>query len=127
MPERRIVTTEDAPAAIGPYSQGIVEGGFLFCSGAIPLDLEGNVVGETPGEQAEQCLRNLAAVAKAAGTDLGRAVRLTVYTTRLDAFAEINESYGRAFGEEPPARAAVGVSALPKDVLVEIDAIVAMG
>ncbi len=127
MPARRIVSTADAPAAIGPYSQAVVEGGLLFCSGAIPLDLDGNVVGETPGEQAEQCLRNLATLAKAAGTDLRRAVRLTVYTTRLDAFAEINEAYGRAFGEEPPARAAVGVSALPKDVLVEIDAIVAMG
>lgn len=124
--ERRIVSTTNAPAAIGPYSQAVAHGDLLFCSGQIPLDPEGNVVGETPAAQAEQCLRNLAAVAEAAGTNLARALRLTVYTTRLEAFAEINEAYAGFFADDPPARAAVGVAALPKGVLVEIDAIVAM-
>jgi 2-iminobutanoate/2-iminopropanoate deaminase len=124
---RRTVFTSEAPEAIGPYSQGVVDGELLFCSGAIPLGGDGEIVGETPGAQTEQCLRNLAAVAEAAGTDLARALRLTVYTTRLDAFAEINEAYARAFGDDPPARVAVGVDELPRGAQVEIDAIVAMG
>ncbi len=124
--KRRTISTPDAPAAIGPYSQGIVDGGLLFCSGAIPLDAGGEVVGETPAAQTAQCLRNLAAVAEAAGTELARALRLTIYTTRLDAFAEINDAYAEAFAGERPARVAVGVAELPRGVLVEIDAIVAM-
>jgi len=124
--ERTPISTDAAPAAIGPYSQAIRHDGTLYCSGAIPLDAEGNTVGSTPAEQLDQCLKNLSAVAEAAGTTLARALRLTIYTTRLDDFAAINEAYAGWFDSEPPARAAVGVSALPKGVLVEVDAIIAV-
>jgi 2-iminobutanoate/2-iminopropanoate deaminase len=126
MSERTPISTDDAPAAIGPYSQAISHGGILYCSGAIPLDPEGNEVGSTPTEQLDQCMRNLSAVAEAAGTSLARALRLTIYTTRLEDFASINEAYAEWFDDDPPARAAVGVAALPKGVLVEVDAIVAV-
>ena len=126
MSERTPISTDAAPAAIGPYSQAIRHDGTLYCSGAIPLDADGGAVGSTPAEQLDQCLRNLSAVAEAAGTTLGRALRLTIYTTRLDDFAAINEAYAGWFDSEPPARAAVGVAALPKDALVEVDAIIAV-
>jgi len=123
--ERSVVQTADAPEAVGPYSQAIRHGDLLVCSGQVPLDpASGEVVGETAAEQAAQCLKNLEAVCAAAGTSLGRALRLTVYTTDLGQFAAINEAYSAFFSEAPPARAAVEVSALPKGSLVEIDAIV---
>jgi 2-iminobutanoate/2-iminopropanoate deaminase len=127
MSERTPISTEGAPAAIGPYSQAIRHGGILYCSGAIPLDPEGNEVGSTPAEQLDQCMRNLSAVAEAAGASLASALRLTIYTTRLEDFASINEAYAEWFDDAPPARAAVGVAALPKGVLVEVDAIIAVG
>jgi 2-iminobutanoate/2-iminopropanoate deaminase len=127
MPDRTPVETADAPAAIGPYSQAISHGGLLFCSGQIPLDpASGEYVAGTLGVEATRCLENLAAVCRAAGTGLDRALRVTVYTTRLDGFAEINEAYGAFFGATPPARAAIGVAQLPKGAQVEIDAIVAL-
>jgi 2-iminobutanoate/2-iminopropanoate deaminase len=117
--------TEQAPAAIGPYSQAIAHDGLLYCSGAIPLEPGGELVGaDDPAEQARQCLRNLEAVARAGGGELAQAVRVSVYTTRLDDFAAINEAYAEFFGEAPPARVTIGVSALPKGALVEIDALV---
>jgi 2-iminobutanoate/2-iminopropanoate deaminase len=123
---RRTVSTAGAPAAIGPYSHAVRHGDVVYCSGAIPLDpATGEPVGDSVGEETAQCLRNLAAVCEAAGTELSRALRLSVYTTALDRFAEINEAYAEFFGDEPPARVAVGVAALPKGVRVEIDAIVA--
>ena len=125
--ERSVVDAEGAPAAIGPYSHAVRAGDLLFCSGQVPLDPEsGEIEGETPAEQATRCLRNLAAVCDSAGTSLDRAVRLTIFTTQLEDFAEINEAYGEFFGDEPPARVAVGVAALPKGALVEIDAVVAV-
>jgi 2-iminobutanoate/2-iminopropanoate deaminase len=124
---REIVQAPGAPAAIGPYSHAVSAGGLLFCSGQIPLDpATGELVGETPAEQARRCLENLVAVCDAAGTTLARAVRLTVYMTDLTAFAEVNEVYGGFFPGEPPARAAIGVAQLPKGAQVEIDAIVAL-
>lgn len=124
--ERSAVESGGAPEAIGPYSQAIRHGDLLVCSGQVPLDPgSGEIVGESPAEQATQCLKNLAAVCEAGGTSLDRALRLTVYTTRLEDFASINEAYAAFFGEQPPARAAVGVAALPKGALVEVDAIVA--
>ncbi len=124
--ERSVVKSGDAPEAIGPYSQAIRHGELLICSGQVPLDPgSGEIVGETPAEQATQCLKNLAAVCGAGGTSLDRALRLTVYTTDLGGFPSINEAYATFFGDAPPARAAVEVSALPKGALVEIDAIVA--
>ena len=124
--DRSIVESDQAPDAVGPYSQAVRAGGLLFCSGQIPLDpAGGEIVGKTPAEQATQCLRNLEAVCAAAGTSLDRALRLTIYTTDLGQFEAINEAYAGFFRADPPARAAVGVAALPKGALVEIDAIVA--
>ena len=123
---REAVNAEGAPEAIGPYSHAVRAGGLLFCSGQVPLDPDsGELVGDSPAEQATRCLQNLEAVCEGAGTSLDNAVRLTIYTTDLGAFPEINEAYGAFFGDAPPARAAVGVSALPKGALVEIDAVVA--
>jgi 2-iminobutanoate/2-iminopropanoate deaminase len=125
---RRTVDAEGAPDAIGPYNHAVAAAGLLFCSGQIPLDPEsGEIVGDTAADQATRCLHNLTAVCEAAGTSLGQAVRLTIYTTQLDRFAEINEAYAEFFPGDHPARAAVGVAALPKGSLVEIDAIVSLG
>jgi 2-iminobutanoate/2-iminopropanoate deaminase len=127
MSKRTTVTAADAPAAIGPYSHAVRSRDVLYCSGQIPLDpASGKMESGSLGAETAQCLRNLAAVCAAAGTDLGRALRLTIYTTDLGGFAEINEAYAEFFAEEPPARAAVGVAALPKGARVEIDAIVAV-
>ncbi|HXP38446.1 MAG TPA: Rid family hydrolase, partial [Solirubrobacteraceae bacterium] len=93
--ERQAVDAPGAPPAIGPYSHAVRVDGLLFCSGQIPLDpASGELVGETPGEQARRCLENLSEVCAAAGTTLQSAVRLTIYTTELGAFAEINDVYG---------------------------------
>jgi 2-iminobutanoate/2-iminopropanoate deaminase len=126
--EREIVSAPDAPAAIGPYSHAVRSGGLLFCSGQIPLDPAGGaLVGENAADQARQCLVNLQAVCRAAGTTLERALRLTVYMTDLGEFAAVNEVYGSFFeGAEPPARVAIGVAALPRGSQVEIDAVVAV-
>jgi 2-iminobutanoate/2-iminopropanoate deaminase len=102
-------------------------GDLLFCSGQIPLDPRtGDVVGATAAAQAGRCLENLAAVCQAAGTSLGNAVRLTVYLTDMGSFAAVNEVYASFFESDPPARVAIGVSALPRGVQVEIDAVVAL-
>jgi 2-iminobutanoate/2-iminopropanoate deaminase len=124
---RQIVNAPGAPAAIGPYSHAVRAGDLLFCSGQIPLDpSSGELLGETPAEQARRCLENLSAVCAAAGASLEQAVRLTVYMTDLAAFAEVNEIYASFFPREPPARVAVGVAQLPKGAQVEIDAVVAL-
>jgi 2-iminobutanoate/2-iminopropanoate deaminase len=126
--EREAVQAEGAPAAIGPYSHAVRAAGLLYCSGQIPLDPNsGELVGETPAEQARRCLQNLESVCAAAGTSLSAAVKLTVYMTDLGAFGEVNDVYGSFFaGEAAPARVAVGVAALPKGAQVEIDAVVAL-
>ena len=123
MSERTAVKTPHAPGAIGPYNQAIVAGGLVHCSGQIALIPESmEVIEGGVAEQAEQVMKNLAAVLEAAGTSLHRAVRSTIYLKSMDDFGIVNEIYGRAFeGVEPPARATVEVSRLPKDVLVEID------
>ena len=124
---REAVSAPGAPAAIGPYSHAVRAGELLFCSGQVPLDpASGELVGATAAEQARRCLENLRAVCEAAGTSLQRAVRVTVYMTDLRAFAEVNEAYADFFPEEPPARVAVGVAALPRGAYVEIDAVVAL-
>ena len=100
---REIVQAPGAPAAIGPYSHAVRAGGLLFCSGQIPLDpASGELVGETPAEQARRCLENLGAVCEAAGTTLERAVRVTIYMTDLAAFTEVNEVYGSFLGKSRP-------------------------
>jgi 2-iminobutanoate/2-iminopropanoate deaminase len=125
---RTPVATDQAPAAIGPYSQAIRTGSLLFCSGQIPLDPStGEIVKEEVTGQARRCLENLGAVCQAAGTSLTEAVRCTVYLVDIADFARVNEVYGEFFGDDdPPARVAVGVASLPKGADVEIDAIVAL-
>ncbi len=124
---RESVTAPDAPEAVGPYVHAVSAAGLLFCSGQIPLDPRtGELVGRTAAEQAGRCLENLAAVCAAAGTSLGRAVKLTVYLTDMTAFPEVNEVYAAFFERDPPARVAIGVTALPKGAQVEIDAVVAL-
>jgi 2-iminobutanoate/2-iminopropanoate deaminase len=125
--QRTPVHSDDAPAAIGPYSQAIRHGGLLWCSGALPLDpADGTLVTASPAAETIRCLENLQAICRAAGTELANAVRVTIYTTRLERFADINEAYGAFFREAPPARVTIGVAALPKDAHVEIDAVVAL-
>jgi 2-iminobutanoate/2-iminopropanoate deaminase len=124
---REPVTAIGAPAAIGPYSHAVKAGGLLFCSGQTPLDPDtGELVGSTPAEQADQCLKNLAAVCAAGGASLADAVRMTVYVTDMGAFAEVNEAYATYFEGDPPARVTIGVASLPKGADVEIDAIIAL-
>jgi len=119
-----IVSTEKAPEAIGPYSQAVRVGDLVFTSGQIALDPDTmDIVGRDVKEQTEQVLANLGAVLEAAGSSLADAVKVNVYMTDLSNFAVLNEVYGRAFSENPPARACVEVSRLPRDVLVEMDAV----
>ena len=124
---REPVTAIGAPAAIGPYSHAVRAAGLLFCSGQTPLDPDsGELVGATPAEQTDRCLRNLQAVCAAAGASLSDAVRMTLYLTDMGAFAAVNEVYGTFFEADPPARVTIGVAALPLGAQVEIDAIVAL-
>lgn len=121
--KKRILTAE-APKAIGPYSQAIAAHGFLFLSGQIPLDPATNaLVAGDVAAQTERVLKNLEAILKAAGASLGQVVKTTVYLADLNDFVAMNEVYARFFPEEPPARATVECSRLPRDVRVEIDAI----
>jgi 2-iminobutanoate/2-iminopropanoate deaminase len=123
---RETITAPGAPEAVGPYTHAVRTGDLLFCSGQIPLDGSGQLVGDTPAEQVEQCLRNLQAVCDAAGTTLDRAVRCTLYLTDMGAFTDVNEVYARFFQRDPPARVGIGVAALPKGAQVEVDAIIAL-
>jgi len=122
------VQTDSAPKAIGPYSQAIKANGFVFASGQIPLDPETmQIVEGGIREQTERVMRNLSAVLQAAGSSLDRVVKTTVFLADLADFGEMNETYGRFFGEVPPARSTVQVSRLPRDVRIEIDVIALAG
>jgi 2-iminobutanoate/2-iminopropanoate deaminase len=126
---RQPVHSESAPAAIGAYSHGVVSSGLLFCSGQIPLDPDtGELVDGGVGDQTRRCLDNLSAVCEAAGAKLTDAVRLTVYCADLAGdWQEVNDAYGAYFGDDDaPARAAIGVAALPRGARIEIDAVVAL-
>jgi 2-iminobutanoate/2-iminopropanoate deaminase len=124
---REPVTAIGAPAAVGPYSHGVVAGGLLFCSGQTPLDPDTNeLVQGSVGDRTRRCLDNLAAVCAAAGAQLSDAVRCGVYVTDLGDFAEVNAAYAEYFPGQPPARTTIGVAALPLGTDVEIDAIVAL-
>jgi 2-iminobutanoate/2-iminopropanoate deaminase len=118
------VSTTDAPAAIGPYSQAVRAGNMVFLSGQIPLDpATGQMVTGDIRAQTERVMENLGAVLKAAGCSFKNVVRTTIYLTDLGDFAVVNETYGKRFPENPPARATVQVAALPKGAKVEIDCI----
>lgn len=122
------VATNNAPQAIGPYSQAIITGNLVFCSGQIPLDpATMEIVGESITEQTNRVFQNLSGLLEAAGSNLGQVVKTTVYLKDMSDFAAMNEEYARHFGDHRPARAAVEVARLPKDVLVEIDAIAVTG
>jgi len=124
---RETVKTEKAPAAIGPYSQGIRSGGFLFCSGQIPLDpATGKMVEGGIKVQTERVLQNLEAVLTSGGASLRSVVKTTVYLVDLADFPAMNGVYGTFFPEEPPARATVQVAKLPAGALVEIDVIASL-
>ena len=126
-PQRESISAPNAPSAVGPYTHAVRVGGLLFCSGQIPLDPKtGELVAGTVADQTGRCLENLAAVCDAAGATLGDAVRLTVYTTEMASFGEINDVYESFFEADPPARVAIGVAALPRGAKVEIDAVVAV-
>ncbi len=119
-----IVETKAAPAPIGPYSQAIRAGGFLFLSGQIPIDpATGALAGGDIGIQTSQVLKNLSAVLEAAGSDLSRVVKTSIFLKNLDDFAKFNQVYAEYLGETKPARSTVQVARLPREVLVEIDAV----
>jgi 2-iminobutanoate/2-iminopropanoate deaminase len=122
--EKKVVATKDAPQPIGPYSQAIKAGGFVFASGQIALDpatgklIEGDIKAQT-----ERVLKNLTAVLAAAGSSMDRVVRTTVFLKNISDFPAMNEVYGQFFKNEPPSRSTVQVGALPKDSLLEIDVV----
>ena len=123
---RKTVSTGEAPAAIGPYSQAVSSGGFLFCSGQIPLDpATGKMVEGGIEAQTERVLKNLEAVLSAGGSTLASVVKTTVYLADLADFPAMNAVYGKFFGQAPPARATVQVAKLPAGARVEIDAVAA--
>jgi len=121
---REIISTKDAPQAIGPYSQAIKANGLIFVSGQIPIDpTTQQVITGDVGAQTDRVLRNLSEILEAAGSGLGKVVRTTVFLKNMSEFAAMNEVYGKYFSSAPPARSTIEVARLPKDVLVEIDVI----
>ncbi|WP_415258048.1 Rid family detoxifying hydrolase [Thauera phenylacetica] len=117
----RVISTNEAPTAIGPYAQAIVADGWLFTSGQIPLTAAGQLAGSEIESQTEQVFDNLAAVLAAAGASLTQVVKTTVFVQDLNDFARLNAVYERRFGSHKPARSTVQVARLPRDVLVEIE------
>ena len=121
-----VVSTENAPGAIGPYSQAIKVNGMVFCSGQIPIDpASGQFVSDDIAAQTEQVLKNLDAVLRAAGSSLGSVVKTTVFLADMNDFAAMNDVYGKYFTENKPARATVQAARLPRDAKVEIECIAA--
>jgi 2-iminobutanoate/2-iminopropanoate deaminase len=121
---KEIISTENAPAAVGPYSQAVRIGNLVYTAGQVALDPAlGKLVGEDAPAQAEQALRNLAAILEAAGTSLENVVKTTVFLDSMDDYKAVNEVYGRFFSKNPPARSAVEVARLPLGALVEIEAV----
>ena len=125
---KQIIATEHAPQAIGPYSQAVLAGGFVFASGQIPIDPEtSRFVEGGIAEQTEQVLRNVSNLLEAAGTSLARVVKTTVFLADMNDFAAMNEVYARFFGTEPPARSTVQAARLPRDARVEIEVVALAG
>lgn len=122
------ISTDKTPAAIGPYSQGVVVNGMLFASGQIALDPNtGEMVGESIQEQTEQVMRNISGLLEAAGTDFDHVIKTTCFLDDINDFSSFNEIYGRFFKDELPARSAIGVDALPKGALIEVEVIALVG
>jgi 2-iminobutanoate/2-iminopropanoate deaminase len=122
----KIIQTNNAPAAIGPYSQAIAMGDLLFTSGQIPLRADGTLNDGDIAVQTTQVMKNLKAVVEAAGSDLSKVIKTTVFLKNMNDFSAMNEIYGEAFGHHAPARSTVQVAKLPRDVLLEIEAIVSL-
>lgn len=121
---KEIISTENAPGAIGPYSQAVKTNGMVFCSGQIPIDVAtGEFVSEDVAEQTDQVLKNLSAVLEAAGTSLNNVVKTTVFLADMSDFAAMNEVYAKYFSENKPARATVQAAGLPRGARVEIECI----
>lgn len=124
MTERTRISTSDAPAAIGPYSQAIAVGDFIFCSGQVALDpTTGELGADDVRAQTRRALENLNAVLRAGGATLGDVVKTTVFLVNMGDFAEMNEVYGEFFASEPPARSTIAVAALPRGARVEVEAV----
>jgi 2-iminobutanoate/2-iminopropanoate deaminase len=121
---KKVISTKEAPAAVGPYSQAIRAGSMVFCAGQIPLDPQsGQIESQDVGEQAKRVLENIGAVLQAAQLNFSHVVKTTVFLTDLADFQTVNEIYAGFFRENPPARSTIQVSALPKGARVEIEAI----
>jgi 2-iminobutanoate/2-iminopropanoate deaminase len=123
MTSRRAATTDQAPAALGPYSQAIIAGGFVFCSGTVGIDPSTGAPADGITAQTEQALRNLAAIVRAAGASMADLVKTTIFYSSVDDFATINEIYARHMPDPPPARSAPANVRLPHGLLISIDAI----
>lgn len=123
MSKLQMINAEGAPAAIGPYSHAVKLGDMLYTSGQIPLQADGSLIEGGIREQSAQVFRNLEAVLAAGGSSLSQVVKATVFLKDMNQFADVNEVYASFFGEHKPARSAVEVARLPKDVLVEIEVI----
>ena len=125
---KKIVSTSEAPAAIGPYSQAIRSGSMLFCAGQIPLDPStGQIVSDDVGEQTRRVLENIAGLLKAAKLSFAHVVKTTIFLTSMGDFQTVNEIYATYFKEDPPARSTVAVAALPKNAKIEIEVIADAG
>lgn len=125
---KEIISTENAPGAIGPYSQAVKAGNMIFCSGQIPIDVKtGQFVSSDVAEQTVQVLENLTAVLESAGSGLGDVVKTTVFLADMNDFAAMNEVYAKYFSDNKPARATVQAARLPRDARVEIDCIAVVG
>ena len=121
---KEIISTENAPGAIGPYSQAVKAGNMIFCSGQIPIDVStGQFISEDVAEQTEQVLKNLSAVLESAGASLNDVVKTTVFLADMNDFTAMNDVYGKYFSENKPARATVQAARLPRDARVEIECI----
>jgi 2-iminobutanoate/2-iminopropanoate deaminase len=120
---RQAVVTDAAPAALGPYSQAIIAGGFVFCSGTVGIDPKTGKVGEGIEAQTEQALKNISAILNAAGASMADLVKTTIFYVEVDDFAKLNEVYSRYMPDPPPARSAPANVALPRGLLVSIEAV----
>lgn len=122
---QKVISTDKAPAAIGPYSQAIEVNGFVFTSGVIPVDPATGIIPETIEEQATQAFTNIKNLIEAAGASIDKVIKTSVFIKNMNDFGKINEIYAKFFAEPFPARSCVEVARLPKDVLIEIEAVVA--
>ncbi len=121
---KRVISTEKAPAAVGAYSQAVAANGLIFCSGQVALDpTSGEFIDGSVADQTHACMNNLRAVLEAAGSSFEKLVKVTIFLTDINDFAEVNEAYARFFEADPPARATVGVAGLPKGAKVEIECV----